>query len=384
MPLEGEQLDELLSGFLDSRLSAEELKTVQDILRNDKSVHQRLDDLRMAGRQLKGLQERLLADPSTPKLPADFSARVIAQAQREALQAGLPEEHHVRLAEQEAIVSFSRGKQFAWRLPLTIASSAVSIAALVLLAIYLPGRFGADDPPAPAIGIPDPLATTTSPVETAGPDETAAPQVVVTPEAATAAEERYVSDPNFKILAALVVDIEITRDALENNVLGEVFAATNIAIESPILADPELKQALAETQMVVEPQEEQAVSDSMIYFVRADSKSIDTALSAIYEDQVNFLDVRYNVVFDNPVTQLMNKIAGSTGSRFATSDRFASAVSTGEASFDELQGASPFPGVSRQGNFVSSNQRKRGWSSSSVGGLGESMSTVLLLVRVPE
>lgn len=124
MPLDGKQLDELLSGFIDGELTDEELALFEKAARDDVRIAQQIESLRrqsswvwqVGQSQLSHLADRTPSSKITaeisaeitserhvealpPRLPPRLSVEaIIAEAQRRGRELGLPATHHVRLA----------------------------------------------------------------------------------------------------------------------------------------------------------------------------------------------------------------------------------------------------------------------------------------------
>lgn len=97
MSLPRELLDQLLSGYLDDALSADERARVEQLLRSDDQIVKELDQLRQIQNSLRSIS---VAD-SEVKLDSGFADRVLGEAVARAHAEGLGEDHPlIRLAEQ--------------------------------------------------------------------------------------------------------------------------------------------------------------------------------------------------------------------------------------------------------------------------------------------
>lgn len=90
-----EQLDELISCYLDGELSQQETHELESRLQSDPEAARRLRLLREARNALTASQ--------TYRLPDDFAARVLAAAQAEAERLDLPAQHPIRLAGKQSV-----------------------------------------------------------------------------------------------------------------------------------------------------------------------------------------------------------------------------------------------------------------------------------------
>lgn len=140
MSLPREILDQLLSGYLDGALSADERSRVEALLRSDPQVAQELEALRQLRASLRELY-RAGAKPLGEK----FADRVIESAVTQARAEGLGDDHPVvRLAEQPSTATGS-GSSSKRR----VASVIIALAALIALAVVLvlPLQQNGDDAP---------------------------------------------------------------------------------------------------------------------------------------------------------------------------------------------------------------------------------------------
>lgn len=107
-----EQLDELISCYLDGELSQQETQELESRLQSDPEAARRLRIMKEA--------RKALLQTQTYRLPDNFAQRVLVAAQAEAERLGLPANHPIRLAEQ--------GTSLTSVAPATTLASAPSIA----------------------------------------------------------------------------------------------------------------------------------------------------------------------------------------------------------------------------------------------------------------
>lgn len=135
MALPDELLDELLSAHLDGATSGDERARVEQMLREDPAVAERLEDLRRAREAFR--QTRM----SAPSLPDDFAERVTQQAIDRAADEGLPEEHPLRRAGQvQPVVTMPSPKSS----PTTALAWVAALAAGLLLAAFVGWQLSGD------------------------------------------------------------------------------------------------------------------------------------------------------------------------------------------------------------------------------------------------
>lgn len=447
MPLEGDKLDEFLNGYLDGQLDGQELRLVQQTLAASPEARARLQELEVVSASLRDFftqqdaaqQDRSASaevgnrrqgtvaspvanshsDGERQREPApaassngrsgqgassddlrplkprttspDFAARVIAEAQRRAVQAGLPDNHHVRLAEQEAIVDLADGHpQQAWGKILAVAAVAASLLLLLSAAALLTGDGNGDaslavtspDAAGGPIGGGDPTVTPhNESVETGGPatnpfDSVAASEATDNrsegPE--PTGEALYVSElqaGQFEYVLVVNVLLSRTGGAQLRGLLND----SGIPRDAPILVGPEVEETINEARMTVANREN--TSDAMIYLIRADVAQLGHLLEGIYADSDHFPEVAFDLAVDDPQGRLLEKIARSTGQRFAVEKQFAAPIAIDA---DDLNGSS-FPGWERPARLVSAEARTRGPAGLAAPMQEGNLNNVLLIVR---
>lgn len=133
MSLPREILDQLLSGYLDDALSADERARVEQLLASDPAVASELNELR---RMRAALRQVAQCEPAG-SLPAGFSDRVLDAAIATAQREGLSDSHPlIKLAEQPSgrRLTASRGDSTtSWR----AAAALIALAASIVIAVVL-------------------------------------------------------------------------------------------------------------------------------------------------------------------------------------------------------------------------------------------------------
>lgn len=340
MPLKGEELDELLSGFLDGQLTAAELQTVQEILAEDPDAAKQLEALRRQQQQLKQVGERLTARAG---LPADFSQRILATAAQQVAGLDLPDGHHAHSAASMAPEIAQPAGGVGWsRRTVGIAASLAVVAAL-LLAVSIPKLLvphNADQP----IALDPPVEV--EPGHELATDSPATVEYVVEQEAA-------------KINFVLVCDIQIKRQAHREHRLADVFSAAGIQRGIPVQADAALQKTLGDTRMIVQP-EQPSERETIFYFVRADMADLSDAIDLVWRDKESFPNVRLDLAYDHPRVQLMREILRRSSRQAAGGQALAVPLAATESDV-EASVPSPFPGAESTVKYVSATSRSRGW-----------------------
>ena len=123
-------IDQLLTGYLDEVLTADELARIETLLKTEPSIAEelaRLQELRLA------LKAVALAD-SDIQLDSGFADRVIDEAVLRARSEGVSDEHPLMRIDNQPVVSVSSASASStWR----IAAVMVGLAASIALAVFL-------------------------------------------------------------------------------------------------------------------------------------------------------------------------------------------------------------------------------------------------------
>ena len=358
MPFEGSQFDELLNGFLDGELSAEELRLVQKTLDANPELRDRLEMLSSLSVDLKAA---FAANKPSP-LASDFSTRVVFEAQRQAAAAN--------------VVVIDAGG-LSWKY---LGATLAALAAIVLLAVFGP-RIVSTSPESHKLADVSKETSATEPVGAENPMIADASPTSVLPSSEKAegllaepppAGQRFVSGMDFTNHIVLVLDLEMSVEAKNRDALKELLRKHGLLRAKPIEANEEIKQAVAETRMIVQPQGFDS-TDASIYFIRSGVDVLGAALDEIYLNREDFPKVAFDIAMDNSQARLLEAIAKASGERFAVNEAFAVPVTSGVAS-------SPFQ-VAGSTRYVSSEQRSQGFGDSATLIGGNDLSTVMILVR---
>ncbi len=412
---EDHHLEELLTAYLDGRLEAHAARRLESRLESDRGLRDRLEVLKTQRQALaEAFQETVQARQSDPRSDALFE-RVMAEVRRVPRVDAPQTADHLASDGGRTVVERRRSVQRQVAVVAVAAAAAVVLLAASLWILdrgseapSMAGRQGtgpsaaADRPatpieasqdgqPSDGVGAAEgdeathsgaQMAADTSGGTATAPDRVQDPSTTQ-PAEGDARGGQYVSQLDFSQSFVFVVDVEMSAEAVRNDFFRELLQGAGIRVERPIAANEEMKRALAETRMIVQPQAgaetETETSDAWIYFVRADIGQIGPVLDKIYVDRQNFPRVAFDLAIDNPDTRLMQTIARATGQRFAADRPFAAPVSL---SPDDLQ-PSPLRNVRKPQRFVSATRRQRGFSGDGMAAAlpGGDMSNVLFIVR---
>ncbi len=357
MPLGKYIDDELLSAYMDGQLDAAELRLVETALRDDPSVVVRLG-------QLRGVTERLrlLASVSHPGLPADLSRRVVALCKNSSL---VPS-GTARVADASGVSTEStaskrpRNRVFWW-----IAANTAALAAVIALAVFLPKPNRTIEP----TGTPLVVENTTPPepeIEMPFHDESASQLASEQPEGA--------------ITLTLVLDLDLSRRAVEQEALNALFEKYGIQLVTGIGSNANIEKEINRLRFTVKDEKEMAnLRPAELYLVRASEEVLDAALGEIEADVALYPSYRFDMVFQTPAASLTQAIANSLDGQIAESSSIAVAI---DAQVEDQIHQSPFTSIPHQGTLVSSNKRQSSkYDSLEEVPSGGKMSYLLLLVR---
>lgn len=325
MSLPKEILDQLLSGYLDDALSADERARIERLLETDPEVATQLEELR----DLVGALKEVSKTDAGFKLPAGFADRVLDAAVASAASEGLSDEHPlVRLAEQP---SSKRPHPTSNR---RVAGVLVALAASIVIAVFA-FRPDVSDvvientgvvvaPPAdvpavdevpdvgPAVGpvdSPDVNRIAVAPVTNIKPnvpspndvavDPAPAPEAVavndtpmVTPEIAT--PELVSQTPRSVVISEiLVLHVKRTEFGRENE-------AVKVAMKGAGIDSASEKKISDDVVNLAKDESEAADRDAVVLYLQASAKSIDQFILSLVADRVGIESVRLALAEDAP------------------------------------------------------------------------------------
>lgn len=361
MPIEGDNLDELLSSFLDGELSDRETAQVQKELESNPGAQVQLDQLRANQVTLKNH----FSAQKAPGLSTDFASQVLAKA----VQAKSASDES--LVAQEKPFEQSSGQTKAWQLWGVVAG----VAAALLLAVSLPNLLKNSDGQGPVAvdsgterNDDESTAIVSNAPGSDSSDSSTTPGVIE--PSLDGDPVQYVSEIEFPdLLLVMLADITLSEEVFNSRALESAFLKAGIPVETPILASNELKELVSESRMTV-TEEEVTKSDAFIYYLRGPAKDIGSVLETLYQDRDKFEKIAFDLSYHSQRTQILTKLAHSTDRRFRVDQSFAAPVSIGQSrTFD-----APLPT-----RFVSSTKRQEG-----VGVMGErkQFENLVLYVRV--
>lgn len=340
-----EHVDQLLSGYLDDALTADERAEVESLLREDASIAAQYDELQSIHRTLQSIakadQKRILR--------AGFSGRVMEASVARARAEGVSEDHPlIRVSEQPTSL-VEHASATSWT---KVASAWVAIAASVAVAFFAvqPDQSEVakqvspkqNDAP-PLVPRPDTLATagdadsvteTVMVADAMTPDSSSkrgfidqAAPATVSPETEIAKQELEASPSNLAVASAMPADSAIGRSNavasasvttqldvvlvidVELTELGRATGAVRQAMRtsSILRSDQQTVGARAVTATLVASgqEEDRAVS---IFFLQAPAKRLDQFYLRLLADEAGVASVGMTVATNIPISGTIDSV----------------------------------------------------------------------------
>lgn len=375
-----EHIDELLSGFLDGKLTAEEMRELDLAMSEDASLKVKLEDLRQLGSDLRSFPKRTLGP--------DFANRVLVAAQREA--AAMERAGSLDKPLVQAVPTIpNEVRRGSWRPAL---ASLAALAATLLFAAFISNWFTSPS---------GDLAQKDSPVE-AGSAETSSDNL--NPEKAPESETK-VQNPNgnfvrndpqmrqrsteFAMLT--IMEIEPSQKAWKENEVSKVLGDAGIAWTNPLKVSDEVIEVLNDTRSINRGPSKADGEQIALVMVMANGRSLDKALKKILDNVEAFPHVVFDVAFDLPGKELRSKLVDAqvsiaNGQRGIASPIVARTLGTGMVT--PMESFAQFSSLPRpRESYLDASQRRA--SDLGIGSVGisaedeDEVSHVLFLIRQP-
>ncbi len=330
MSLPREILDQLLSGYLDDALDADERARVERLLETDEEAAAELEELRQIRQSLRSLSE---AD-SDRRLPEDFSDRVLEAAIDAAQNENLGDDHPlIRLAAQQATV---RSSEVVSGVPWRAAAALVALAASIMIAVFVWQRDGElpDLPEGPEVamndssgaadqqprGLPEPVGpevvVQSAPAESQGvdlsPAEPKQPDGAMSPEGAIANNNSLVPKPNRvenvgpaeipMIKAVLVLDVRRSEFGRESQALRRAMRMAKIDSASEKEITEEMVNSAKDASL------DGGAADATVLFLRAPAKRLDRFINLLVDDREGIQSIAFTIVQDVNILGVANSL----------------------------------------------------------------------------
>ena len=369
-----EHIDELLSGFLDGELTAEELRDVQAAMAADSQLAVKAEQLRQLGSELRGLPQR--------KLPANFSARVLAAAQAEASRLQASESNsatsaYVASSSDSMFVTPARQPSSSSTSSRSLRSAAISfvaMAASLLCVAYLSGWFGGSGGPNTVpeylagevkSGVPDSKAAGVVNVDATDlqlPEMQPSTDAVVTSEIEAGGsfignQRPKPSTNQFGFEMLTILEIQPSETARNANLIATVLKQAGIEWSAPVTASGDVVEVLNSTRSINPGAGNGSDDQVALVLVRAPSTSVDKAMNMIWERDKDFPFVSMDLAFDLPGKDLVRKLLEAQRPVVGESQSLATPILVNGAASERLEDMAHFSSAPRR--FVASNERSK-------------------------
>ena len=328
-----EHIEELLSGFLDGELTAEELREFESAMSADGTLAVKLEQLRQLGSDLRSVPKRSLG--------SDFAARVLAAARQES-----PVDTEIVGTE---ILGTASELQYVCSLPKTskgerqgnwwrAVGALAALGASVMFAIYVSNWFpsgGLDSGASHVVTVPQ---GSTAPI--AGDSNLAIAGDSNLGETILESENQSDSTlvrktPLTRVFAVLpIFEIETTLNAWDTNLVGTILSNEGIVWTNPVTASDAVIKVLNETRSINQGLPSSNGDQVALVMVQASSRAIDKAMLKMFESKNDFPHVMMDMAFDMPGKELFEKVTGKSA--------FATPIAAKPASGGNLENTSQF------------------------------------------
>ncbi|MGB1814876.1 MAG: anti-sigma factor family protein [Rubripirellula sp.] len=331
-------IDQLLTGYLDEVLSADELARVETLLKTEPSIAAELVKLQEMRSALKAVA---LAD-SDIRLDAGFAERVIDEAVLRARSEGVSDEHPLlRIDKQPVVHAPNVTASSTWR----IAAVMVGLAASIALAVFLmrseqklepgdanpqiaevkpvtPQRGTADDsesqldPASVIAAVPSTNPGAGSKVDLPGVNPTkdeiqrsqldensvaGMPNLGTESNANGRSTEPVGVEPAATLGAILVINVELTAEGRERDVF-------NAAMKRAGLKASSQKKISDEIVGITENPSLQKPEGAAVVYLQAPAKDLDRLYLGLIADRVGVKSVGMSLAMDAPVMRAINAV----------------------------------------------------------------------------
>ena len=171
---------------------------------------------------------------------------------------------------------------------------------------------------------PEPLRPNTPDADIAKvtPDVPSIPDVAVTPEVVSneqpmTDEERQVRElermleSGKKLRVVLVVDVNVSREAWENETLVSILNSNDIPLESEVVVDDKTRESLIKSRFVGPQDGQGELKDNIaLVCVKGRASRLDTAISQVYLNAKSFPAFSMDLAIDPPTQELISNLEG--------------------------------------------------------------------------
>lgn len=282
------KLEELLSGYLDNQLNADELREVDKALQENPEAGEHLEQLAAIRGSLK-----TVAVQTKAVLPASFAQNVMAQIAAAKVAAS-----PVQLPNPASPAGVRwNGK---------LVAALVGLAAMLMVAVYVAKNNVAENNVAKNNGtVVDPGMGSIEIANHQGTSNDPSPQEQPT-------ETRLVRRDDLRIHYIMTVDVELSKDTSTRQSVAPLFEKYGVELIKGAKVNRDIEKALNDIRVTAVP--EQAPLASEVYLIRTSSVSLDSILETIREDNTTFPLIRFGISYELPNDPLLDKLSSTDDS----------------------------------------------------------------------
>ncbi len=351
-----EHIDELLSGFLDGELTAEELREFEWAMSVDGTLATKLEQFRQIGSDLRSIPKRTLGP--------DFADRVLAAAGQTSVHDSLGS----LLVAPVGKFATNEPRGSWWR----TASVVTALAASLLFAAYVPKWFAA---PGEGLAV-IPEEPVIESIATAEPENLNESHVW-----SGSGMRKPVNPQSFPLLT--ILEIEPTLKAWNDNEFAKVLNDAGIAWTNPVNVSDEVIGVLNDTRSISRGLPKSGDEQLALVMVMANGRRMDKALKLIFGDANTFPHVFMDMAFDLPGKELFEKLIGVNGQQAIATPIVLESAGTGNVGNSGLEGVSQFSGKRPAEYLASSSRQIQQFGTAVSDDEEDSLSYVLMIVRKP-
>ncbi len=356
-------IDELLSGFLDGELSAEELHMFESAMAADGTLAIKLEQFRQLGADLRSLPKRTLG----PK----FADRVLAAVQQEL---AVNESLAVRLPYSKPEVVVDHARRNGWR----VAGVAVALAASLLFAVFVSQRFSASDEDLTQFASGDSASKAIDSQSISSSESKKINESTVRNDPGL---RKRIASPSFPILT--ILEIEPSLKAWNENEFSKALNDAGIAWTKPVNVSDEVIGVLNDTRSISRGLPKAGDEQLALVMVTASGRQVEKAIKQIMEDVGSFPHVLMDLAFDLPGKELFEKLIDANGQQAIATPIVVESVGNGNVDKSGLEAVSQFSGT-RPAQYLATSSRQVEQSRTGITDEEEnSLSHVLIVVRKP-
>ena len=334
-----EHLEELLSGFLDGKLTADELQEVQAAMAADATLGNHLQQLKQIGNDLRSIPQR--------RLPADFSKRVLAAVQVEAAANGSSAAGYVTPAKPAGTHTGMRTWQ---RTGAGLAVVAATLVFAAYLSGWLPSGFQKADSQGQqfvqgtnqgsSVGETEQLDSPA--LNVPGLDMPALPDVEIDAGAVVRNEIQRQGSNELGIEFLPVFEVQPVMEVWQSDAIASLLRNAGIEWSSPVTASSDLIGALNDTRSISRGIGDGDGDQVALVLVRASGLKVEKVMLDLWAKEKEYPHVFMDIAFDIPGKELVRKLTDAQRLAFNQKTAIATPIVVSSGDGVDVAGASQF------------------------------------------